>query len=288
MRSTTLSLLVLALVVTRGVANGDVVNDIRFAAVDGVELRLDLYRPVERAKGVIVWVHGGAWRSGSRKNVGIAGLTARGWAVASADYRLTPVARFPAQVHDLKAAIRFLRARADELGLPASPIVIAGTSAGGHLAALVGVTNDVEALEGAVGAGREASSSVQAILVHFGASNLTTILAQSTPHGLGVRVPALELLLGGQPTEAADLARLASPVLHVTPDDPPLLWLHGDQDPQMPINQAHEMIGAYEALGLTADLKVMHGAAHGGPEFTDDAALDLMDDFLRRNLASEP
>jgi acetyl esterase/lipase len=211
-------------------------------------------------------------------------LVAQGFAVASVDYRLSHVAPFPAQVHDIKAAIRFLRAKAGDYGYDARRIAIAGSSAGGHLAALVGVTNGVQELEGSVGEHTDQSSAVQAIVSFFGASNLQTILAQSTPHGLSVRLPALTLLLGGPPEEKADLARLASPVTHVDASDPPLLLIHGDQDPQMPINQSHELQGAYEAAKLPVQFYVVHGGKHGGPEFYDDARTALMRDFLRKYL----
>lgn len=257
-----------------------------FARPDGAELKLDLFQPEPALApaGLIIWVHGGAWRSGSRADADLKGLTALGWAVASVDYRLSPQARFPAQIHDLKAAIRYLRARAAELGLPAHRFVIAGSSAGAHLAALVGVTNGHAALEGTVGDDLKTSSDVQAIVSLYGASNLTTILQQSTPHGLSVRVPALDLFLGGQPDAVPGLARLASPVFHVDAHDPPLLLMHGDQDPQMPINQSHELAGAYEAAGRPVLFKVQHGSAHGGAAFTSDASLRLIDRFLRRQL----
>ena len=101
---------------------------------------------------------------------------------------------------------------------------------------------------------------------------------------MSVRAPALELLLGGQPDTQPELAKLASPVFHVDPTDPPLLLEHGDQDPQMPINQAHQLQGAYEKLGLPVAFKVMHGSAHGGPAFSDEANLTLIDAFLREYL----
>lgn len=264
--------------------SASVESGLPFARVDGLELKLDLHRPDGPPAGVIIWVHGGAWRSGSRADVDVHGLTAYGWAIASVDYRLSPQARFPAQIHDLKAALRYLRAHAAALGLPADRFVIAGSSAGAHLAALVGVTNGHAELEGAVGDDRGASSDVQAILDLYGASNLTTILRQSTPHGLNVRVPALDLFLGGQPDAVPELARLASPVFHVDANDPPLLILHGDQDPQMPINQSHELVAAYEAAGRPVVFKVLPGAAHGGPAFTSEASLRLMDGFLRAHL----
>jgi acetyl esterase/lipase len=250
-------------------------------------LLLDLYlpEPAQKPFGLIVWVHGGAWRAGSRDSVDLEPMTARGWAVASVDYRLSTVARFPAQVHDIKAAVRHLRAHAADHGYPPSRFVIAGSSAGGHLAALVGVSNGVAALEGNMGSDLRVSSDVQAIVSLYGASNLTSILAQSTPHGLSVRVPALELLLGGQPESVPELARLASPVFHVGAKDPPLLMLHGDQDNQMPINQSHELHGAYAKLGLPVELEVVHGAGHGGAAFTSSEQLARIDKFLRQHLS---
>jgi acetyl esterase/lipase len=267
-----------------------VLRDVPFAQVAESELRLDLYLPEgeQTPVGLIVWVHGGAWRSGSRASVDLVGLTALGWAVASVDYRLSPVARFPAQVHDIKAAIRHLRAHSTEHGYPASRLVIAGSSAGAHLAALVGVSNGHPELEGNVGPDLQQSSDVQAIVSLYGASNLTTILSQSTPHGLDVRVPSLELLLGAKPEVASELARLASPVFHVSANDPPLLLLHGDQDNQMPINQSHELQGAYEKLGLPVQMVVVHGSGHGGPAFTSAERLALIDGFLRRQLDLAP
>jgi acetyl esterase/lipase len=247
-------------------------------------LRLDLHLPAPAAAPapLIVWVHGGAWKGGSRREHPLAPLVARGWAVASVDYRLTPVAPFPANIHDLKAAVRFLRARHADLGVAPDRIAIAGASAGAHLAALVGVTNGHPELEGEVGAHRDQSSAVQAIVSFYGASNLETILAQSTPFGLNVRVPALQLLLRGQPVEQPALARLASPVAHVGPGDPPLLLFHGDQDPQMPVAQSLEFWGAYEAAGLPVRFVPLHGSKHGGREFYDETRLALVREFLAR------
>jgi acetyl esterase/lipase len=264
-----------------------IIRGVTFATVDGTPLKLDLYSPDSAAPaGLIVWIHGGAWRAGSREGVDLKGLTALGWTVASVDYRLSPVARFPAQAHDLKAAIRFLRAHAADYHLPANRFAVAGSSAGGHLAALIGVTNGVAELEGTEGDCRDTSSDVQATVVLYGASNLTTILAQSTPHGLDVRVPALKLLLGDTPDKVPALARLASPVFFVDPSDPPILIEHGDQDPQMPVNQALELQGACEQAGVPVVLKILHGAKHGGPAFTAPDNLALIDRFLRAHLSA--
>ncbi len=259
-------------------------RDLIYAVADGKELVLDLYLPDRAGQPLLVWVHGGAWRGGTKATVPPI-FAEHGFATASLDFRQSTEARFPAQAHDIKAAIRFLRAKASEFGYDASRVAIGGNSSGGHLAALVGVTNGHAGLEGSLGEHDEQSSDVQAILVYYGASNLTTILSQSTAFGVGVREPALKLLLGGLPTEVPELAELASPVEHVTPDDPPLLILHGDQDPQMPINQAHELEGAYEHLGLDAELYVVHGAEHGGDVFyTATPQVERAIAFLRRTI----
>src|SRR5262245_3933035 len=262
-----------------------VVRDIEFARIGESALKLDLYIPNSaKSPPLVVWVHGGAWRSGSKSNPSVLPLTQHGYAVASVDYRLSPVAKFPAQIHDIKAAIRFLRAAAKEHGISAERIAISGGSAGGHLAALVGVSNGVKELEGDVGKHGDQSSDVQAIAVFYGASNLTTILNQSAPRGQQMRPAALELLLGGLPDSKDDLARLASPVFHVDPRDPPLLWFHGDQDLQMPINQAHEMIGAYKKAGLQGTLEVVYGGEHGGKLFFTSEQMQQVARFLDAQL----
>jgi acetyl esterase/lipase len=261
-------------------------KDIVYATVDGKSLGLDLYLPANvRSPGLVVWVHGGAWRSGTKANPPMA-FVENGFALASLDFRQSAEARFPANVHDIKAGIRFLRANAREYGYRTDRIAIAGSSSGGHLAVLVGVTNGNKELEGTVGTALKESSDVAAIIDYYGASNLMTILAQSTPHGLNVRQPALDLLLGAQPDNAKALAQLASPVTHVDRSDPPLLIFHGDQDPQMPINQSHELQGVYEKAGLNVYFDVVHGAAHGGDQFFSPERVARAVAFLRRTIGT--
>lgn len=263
----------------------EVTRGVEFARVGEHESKLDLHVPVgSRRPPLIVWVHGGAWRRGSRDDMPLIGLVQAGYAVASIDYRLSPVAAFPAQVHDIKAAIRYLRANEQRYGYDSERIAVAGSSAGGHLAALVGVTNGHPDLEGTIGDHLEQSSDVGAIIDYYGPTNFMTILQQSTPHGLGVRIPALQLLLRGQPEDKRDLAELASPVFHVDIDDPPLLLIHGDQDPQVPINQSHELHGRYKELGLAVQFEVVHGGAHGGPQFFDERRIELVKSFLEQHL----
>jgi acetyl esterase/lipase len=261
-----------------------VIRDIQYARAGEQSLKLDLHLPSGKMRSpLIVWVHGGAWRSGSKKDVPIGKLIGDGCAIASVDYRLSTEAKFPAQIHDIKAAIRFLRGHGHEWKLPSKKIVIAGDSAGAHLAALVGVSNGHNELEGAMGNNLKESSDVQGIISFYGAANLTTILKQSTPHGLSIRIPALDLLLGDQPTNVLALARLASPVSHVDATDPPVLLLHGDQDPQMPINQSLELLGTYQKVKAPVQFEVVHGAAHGGAMFYDAARHEIVREFLRRN-----
>ncbi|MFN0080294.1 MAG: alpha/beta fold hydrolase [Prosthecobacter sp.] len=259
-------------------------TDIEYARVGDLSLKLDLHRPQATNPPLIVYVHGGAWRAGSKSDVPIAKLLDHGFAIASVDYRLSTQAVFPAQIHDIKAAIRFLRAKSELFHLNTSRIAIIGSSAGGHLAALVGVTNGNKVLEGTIGEHLSQSSEVQCIVSLFGASNLQTILPQSTEFGLKMRVPALQLLLGGQPTEKPDLAKLASPVAHLDKDDTPLLLIHGDADPQMPPEQSQEMAQAYEALNLPVRLIMLPGSKHGGLEFYDDERTVIVAKFLDKAL----
>lgn len=259
-------------------------KDVVYATVNGKPLGLDIHLPAGvKEPRLLVWVHGGAWTSGD-KTAYPTFLVDNGFAVASLDFRSSNEARFPANVHDIKAGIRFLRAKAREYGYRADRIGIVGASSGGHLAALVGVTAGNKDLEGSEGDYLKESSSVQAIVSYFGASNLTTILHQSTPAGLAVRVPALDRLFGTSPDKAPDLAKLASPVFHVDRDDPPAFILHGDQDAQMPVNQALELKWAYEKAGVSVDMLILHGVDHVAPPFFEGKPVEQVVQFLKRTL----
>lgn len=260
-------------------------KDIIYASPEGHELGLDIYVPdTANAPPLIVQVHGGAWRFGDKSGGVPLQFVEHGYAVASLDFRQSTDAPFPAMIHDIKAAIRFLRANASDYGYDASKIAITGASSGAHLALLVGVSTGHPELEGSLGDHLDTSSAVQAILSYFAAADLTTILSQSTPFGLSVREPSLELLLGSLPQDNETLARLASPVTLVDANDPPLLLLHGDRDPQMPINQSLQMFGAYKAAGLDVTFDPVHGAVHGGPQFFDEEHLGNALAFLQRTI----
>jgi acetyl esterase/lipase len=260
------------------------IKDVVYATVDGRPLGLDIHLPEGvREPRLIVWVHGGAWTTGN-KTAYPAFLTQNGFAVASLDFRQSTDAKFPANVHDIKAGIRFLRAKAKEYGYRADRIGIVGASSGGHLAALVGVTGGNKELEGSEGDYPNESSRVQAIVSYFGASDLTTILAQSTPPGLAVRAPALDRLFGAAPDKVPELAKLASPIFHVDRDDPPAFILHGDQDLQMPVNQALELKWAYENAGNKIEMIILHGVDHVAPPFFEAKPVEQVVEFLKRTL----
>lgn len=254
-------------------------RDLVYAEVGDRKLVLDLYMTASDNPPLIVWIHGGAWHSGSKENPPL-GLLEHGYALASVDYRLSVEAPFPAQMHDIKASIRFLRAQADQYGYQSHKIYIWGSSAGGHLVALTGVTNGVEALEGKLGKHMDQSSDIQGVINFFGPTNFLTILSQSTPHGLSVRAPALALLLGKPLDQAEDLARLASPVFHVGAGDPPMMIVHGDQDVQVPVNQALELHAAYQKAGLSSTLEILPGAGHGSPDYFQPTFIEKVATFL--------
>jgi len=255
-------------------------RDIVYAEVGERKLLLDLYLPSSNINPyLIVWIHGGAWHSGS-KDSPPQSFVESGYALASVDYRLSVDAKFPAQIHDIKAAIRYLRANASKYGYRSDKIIIAGSSAGGHLAVLAGVTNNDHELEGNLGQYTKTSSSVQAILDYYGPSNFTTILKQSTPHGVSVRGPAMALLLGKTVDNAPEMAKKASPVLQIDANDPPLLIFHGDQDIQVPINQSHELVGTYKNHNLKVQMEVVYGAGHSDKPYFENQYQQVTNTFL--------
>lgn len=247
------------------------------------ELKLDLYIPEHKNPLLVAWIHGGAWHSGSRENPPLLPATA-GIAIASVDYRLSVQAPFPAAIHDIKAAIRYLRSQAKKHGYRSRNIGIWGSSAGGHLAALTGVTNGNVELEGKLGKHLKSSSDIQAIVDFYGPTNFLTILKQSTPHGLSVRAPALALLLGAPLSKAQNLATLASPVFHVEKTDPPIMIVHGNQDVQVPINQSLELAEAYKAHDITSTLVVVPKAGHSSKVYFQQAQMQQVETFFKQHL----
>ena len=152
--------------------NIKVTKDIEFAVVNNQSLKLDLYQP-KKPKGtpLVVWIHGGGWRKGTKERCYIDWLPKHGYTVASISYRYSSVAKFPAQIHDCKGAVRWLRANAEKYGYNPKKIFVAGSSAGGHLTALMATTSENKELEGAVGGNLKFSSVIQGAVVYYGATD---------------------------------------------------------------------------------------------------------------------
>ncbi len=209
-------------------------------------------------------------------------VTAKGYALASIEYRLSQEAVFPAQIFDCKGAVRWLRAHAAEYGYDASRIAIAGASAGGHLAALLGTSGGEAALEGDVGGNPGESSRVQAIVDFYGPTDFI-LRAQEQPAFTDEPSGAVYQLLGHGVKSDPERARLASAAWHVTSDDPPLLAIHGTKDPRVRPNQSQRLCDAYRELKLENTLHPVEGAGHGGPEFESQDVQTAVTSFLDRH-----
>ncbi|MBM4156321.1 MAG: alpha/beta hydrolase [Lentisphaerae bacterium] len=265
----------------------EVVRDIPYAKAAGRRLRLDLYLPVTQPKPwpVIVWIHGGAWRGGDKTPCDGLPVLEKGIAVASISYRLSGEAVFPAQIEDCKAAVRWLRANGRRRGLDVERIGAWGSSAGGHLAALLGTTGGVKAFD--VGANLDQSSRVQAVCNYYGPADLSLMQAHSGPESrLRHDLPDSpeSLLIGGRVADHPDKAAAASPVTYATPDDPPFLTVHGTADPLVPIGQARVLDEALRAAGVPSTLIVLDGAGHGGREFQTPVLRAEILRFFERHL----
>jgi acetyl esterase/lipase len=260
-------------------------KDIVFAEVDGQRLMLDLYLPTD-ADGppLVVWIHGGGWRGGSRKNAKILEITKHGYALASISYRLTDKAIFPAQIHDCKAAVRWLRANAERYGYDADWIAAAGSSAGGHLALLMGVSGGVEDLEGTVGNHANHSSRVQAVIDYYGPSDFV-LRGKTQPERAYTEKSGSFALLGGLRTGkvSREMEQLASPAGYVTADDPPLLVFHGKADQVVLLDQGQRIVTLYSEVGLEARLVTLAEAGHGGKQFFSGQHFLEAKEFLDRH-----
>lgn len=269
-------------------------SDLVYATVDDHPLTLDLYLPADTdaetdadAPPLVVYIHGGGWESGSKESGRLfAPMTRTGFALASINYRLTDRGPFPAQIHDCKAAIRWLRAHADDYGYRTDKIAVAGASAGGHLALLVGLTAGDADLEGDVGDHDDESSQVSAVVNIFGPVDFTTILPQldaidATRDDDNAQ---LRKLLDGLPLEQPERASQASPLSHVDADDPPVLTIHGQDDRIVPIAQAEQLHRALRAVGVQSVFKRIPGAGHSRAAVLQPATQRVLERFLRFHL----
>jgi acetyl esterase/lipase len=257
-----------------------------------VQLKLDLARPAEGDGPfpAIVFIHGGGWHAGSRQGyVGkIQEAARRGYVAVTITYRLmqfdqskkeTTTARtiFPAQIHDAKAAVRWLRTNAEKYKIDENRIGVTGASAGGHLSLLVGLTDPESNLEGESGNPDE-SSRVQAVVNVFGPTDMASCYEASSVAWI------FRLFLGGTPAESAALYKSSSPTTYVTKDDPPVLTLHGDRDALVPVQQAELLDKTMKAAGVSHKLLVFKGQGHGFGGQYQRQADEAMWDFFEKHL----
>jgi len=247
--------------------------------------KLDIYVP--KGDGpfpLLVWIHGGAWRAGNKDtNVFGLALLNKGYAVASINYRFSNHAVYPAQIHDCKGAIRFLRANAKKYKFDPDHIGVSGASAGGHLVALLGTTGGVKELEGDVGGNTDVSSRVQAVCDIFGP---TDIGRMGDSAGFPKESHPIRQLLGGTVDEKKELCDQCSPIKFVTKDDAPFIILHGTKDPLVPVEQSELFHDALKEGGVESHLIVVKGAAHDGRVFTPDS-LKQVEAFFEKHLKTK-
>jgi acetyl esterase/lipase len=272
------------------------VNDLAYATVtndDGspATLRLDLWPSTTGSAPapLLIWIHGGAWLGGSYNSPppALQPLLQSGFAVASVQYRLSGAAIFPAQIHDVKGAVRFLRAHSSEYNLDPTRFAAWGSSSGGHLTALLATSGDVAEAEGTTGGNLAYSSRIQAAVDYFGPTDLLQMnLDVTTPPGSfidhdapdspeshligfdgageGIGVLRNNLSNPNPPfPEKAALVRLVNPIEHVTSDDPPVFIAHGNQDTLVPMNQSVRLATALDAIDIDHVMRVVVGAGHG-------------------------
>lgn len=258
--------------------------------------RLDLYRPLGPGPfRTVVWIHGGAWRSGDEDNVQQAiRLVCRGFAVASIDYRLTSEgAVFPQPLHDVRAAVRFLRAQAATYDLDPTRFAAFGSSAGGHLAALLGTTAGITELDDPALGNAGFSSAVQAVVDWYGPTDFeqmdAQLLAQSCPASAARHSEAgsgesdLVGCVVGEASCADEVAR-ANPITHVDPTDTPFLMIHGTADCISPRAQSALLAEALRSAGVCVSEHSLVGAEHGGPGWVTAPPQARVADFLDRTL----
>lgn len=240
-------------------------RDVQYGKAGERPLKLDIVRPKQSStspRPVIVYVHGGGWRGGN-KSGGVRRLVpfaaSGNYFCASVGYRLTGEAIWPAQINDCKAAIRFLKARAKQYNIDPKRIGVWGSSAGGHLVSLLGTSGDVKELEGSGGSPGQ-SSRVACVVDFCGPSDFLAF--GKTARSNSPNSP-LVLLFGGPVDENKEAARAASPLTHVSADDPPFLIAHGTEDKTVPLAQAELLHAALKKVGVDSTFVKIQGGGHG-------------------------
>jgi acetyl esterase/lipase len=259
---------VLALALSAGIlpARGDerrkvsTEYDVVYTKADGEDLKLDLARPAEGDGPfpAIIAIHGGGWRHGSKDQMRGASseFASRGYVAIAPQYRFCPKSTFPAQVYDVKAAVRWLKSHAKQYNVNPERIGAIGFSAGGHLALMLGLTGPADGLEGDA-ASDAPSTKIHAVVNYFGPTDLG---ADDIP---AVSLPLVHDFLGGSAKEKPDEAKKASPLTFVTKDDAPVLTFQGTKDPLVPYSQAIKLTDALTGAGVPGRVELLLGAGHG-------------------------
>lgn len=254
--------------------------------------RLDLYLPevvAEKPLPLIVHIHGGGWMGGSKYPCAVAAMVLKGYAVASVEYRFSQKAKFPAQIQDCQAAVRWLRAHAKKYNLDIEHVGVIGGSAGGHLSALVGTAGGKDAFP-KIGGNEEQSDRVQAVCDIFGPADFSTVVQQAADDKNVKNIfefntpkdPYSELI--GTKLDDKAKTEAVSPVHYVTKDNPPFVILHGTHDTLVPYAQSEEFAAVLKEKGVAVWLQKLPGAGHGGGAFGKPAVIQLMQNFFDKYL----
>ena len=268
-------------------------RDISYVPNGDAAQKLDLYlpeKPAERPLPLIVHIHGGGWMGGNKFPCPVVGMVAKGYAVASVEYRFSQKAKFPAQIQDCQAAIRWLRANNKQHNIDPERLGAVGGSAGGHLSALVGTAGGKNAFA-PIGGNEDQSDRVQAVCDIFGPANFTTVMQQAdddknvrnifkfnSPSDPYSQLIGVSLEGNKEKTDAV------SPVNYVSKDTPPILILHGTHDALVPLAQSEEFADALKEKGVPVWLQKLPGSGHGGGGFAKPAIVNLMQNFFDKHL----
>ena len=269
-------------------------RDLEFAKVDVFDrpqkrsLFLDVYLPDSAPSSpppLVVWIHGGGWREGSKSRPPIRRLVAAGFALASISHRLSSEAIFPAQIHDCKAAVRWLRAHAEQLGYDGERIGVVGASSGGHLALLLATTGRSGKLDGDIGDFLGISTEVHCVATYFAPTDFV-LRARTQPDIVYTEKVGSFALLGGVRLGEVDkrLEIEAGPVQYVDQHSPPLLAYHGTADTLVLPDQSQRIVDCYRRSHRPAELVLLEGREHGGADFFWGPNADRLESFLRCHL----
>jgi acetyl esterase/lipase len=266
-------------------AGTQVDRDLVYESVGDRALPLDLYRPpAEEPTPLVIWIHGGGWRNGSKNGAGPAlALLDRGYAVASVEYRLSGEATFPAAIEDCKAAVSFLRLHADKYNLDPNRFGVWGSSAGGHLVALLGTTSDVDEFD-THAVTKKSPATVQAVCNWFGPTDFLRMNDVPGRIDHDAAESPESLFIGSPIQQAKAKAQRANPITYISKSDPPFLHMHGEADQAVPLNQSELLHEALQGAGVSSILYRVEKGDHGfrgATESRDELVKRSMDFFDR-------